>query len=203
MSGIFDDYAQDLKVASHEGLHVVKDGLKIHVERPAVRIALLGDRMVGKSCLKQMFLQGVFQQNYIKNDFEVGVKPSYSKKFLIHVLDVPGRMRNEPDVVLQLLKTVDAVLLVFDVTQPSSFKSLWYYAEIKPVDLVSFIVANKTDLKRQVTVKMQQKMSKDLGILSLNSSAKSNVDHIFCQTLEKILSDDEVVINDESRCVVS
>jgi len=92
---------------------------------PEHKIVLLGQSRVGKTAIAVRFLQDAFVSQY-----DATVEDSYRKNvqidsvhYLVEILDTPGneRMTAVPDL---NWKDGQGFLLVFDVTDPSSFANL-------------------------------------------------------------------------------
>ena len=147
-------------------------GLKISKQVPQDResaqaieakVVLLGDQSVGKSCIAQRYCKNVFTDAY-----QVTIGGSYfqqnhtlsnghSVKF--HLWDTGGQERFRTMTSLYY-RDAAAAILVYDITNKETFKSLSYWveelrnkADIKGILLV--VAGNKSDMtdQRKVTEK--------------------------------------------------
>ncbi len=124
-----------------------------------VKVVIVGDWGVGKTCLIRRFAENKFDHDY---------KPSIGVNIVTKVVDVKGRKLK-----LQLFDTggqerfqplrkryytgANAVIFVFDITRPSSasaIESKWLDEVTSTLgdDFVRVVMANKTDLSSERTV---------------------------------------------------
>jgi small GTP-binding protein len=167
------------------------------------KIVLVGEPGVGKTSIIRRYIQGIFEENY---------KASVGTRIFSKDLDVNGRhvtlsifeiggqekFRLGENV---LYKGADGVVVIFDITNASSFHVLddWF-AQIElnlggRVPLV--LVGNKYDLGGSRRVQKQEALNHALshGAEYLESSAKTgkNIMKLFYDIILKILSSPKYV----------
>ena len=96
-----------------------------------VRIVVIGDGTVGKTCVLCKYRSGDFSQKYIPTIVENYTKQAdyKGKKIQLSLWDTAGQEEYEKIRSLSYPGT-HCFLIMFDVTQPSSFEnaiSKWYY----------------------------------------------------------------------------
>lgn len=125
-----------------------------------LKIALIGDCRVGKSCIVGQLVKKYFNTTYQTtlgidyNTYEVKVKDTnYTIQF--EILDLTG-FSVFRDLVSQQIKEANCILYVYDATNMESFNSLklWkesFQEDIKK-DCFEYFVGNKIDLERKIAV---------------------------------------------------
>jgi small GTP-binding protein len=165
------------------------------------KLVMLGDEAVGKTSLILRHTEHRFDQNYkmtIGTDIsaklvdvvEAGTKTNV---YLI-IWDIGGQEKYR---ILResYLRGASGALLVFDLTNKSSFHHVYEWADeaekFCEKKIPMLLIGNKLDLDKQREVQTEEgeKMAKELGIAYLETSAKSatNVDPAFNQMTELIL----------------
>jgi len=167
------------------------------------KLVVVGGGGVGKSALTIQFIQSHFVQ-----DYDPTIEDSYRKQCVIDdrvahldILDTAGQeefsaMRE------QYMRTGEGFLLVFSVTDKSSFEEIpRFHTQILRVkdkeEFPMILVGNKSDLENERTVSTAdaQELGRKLKISYLESSAKQriNVDAAFHDLVRSIRRSNEVV----------
>lgn len=167
------------------------------------KLVVVGGGGVGKSALTIQFIQSHFVQ-----DYDPTIEDSYRKQCVIDdrvahldILDTAGQeefsaMRE------QYMRTGEGFLLVFSVTDKSSFDEIpRFHTQILRVkdkdEFPMILVGNKSDLENERTVSTAeaQELGRKLKISYLESSAKQriNVDAAFHDLVRSIRRSNEVV----------
>lgn len=148
-----------------------------------LKIIMVGDSGVGKSCLLKSFMGDPFQQGYnstIGVDFEIKPMNIDGRTVNLQIWDTAGQERFRT-ITTSYYRISDAVLMVFDVTASDSFANLrpWLedvrlYAR-ENVDVL--VVGNKVDLKedRQVDHATAKEFCDRHGLQYIETSAKRHV----------------------------
>ena len=160
------------------------------------KLVVVGGGGVGKSALTIQFIQSYFVQ-----DYDPTIEDSYTKQCVIDtevakldILDAAGQeefsaMRE------QYMRSGEGFLLVFSVTDESSFNEIHNFHEkilrVKDRDEFPMIlVGNKCDLdsQRRVSNDQAQARAKELSITYIETSAKSklNVEQAFYELVRSI-----------------
>ncbi|KAH3765506.1 small GTP binding protein Rab7 [Pelomyxa schiedti] len=154
-----------------------------------LKIVLLGDSGVGKSCLIQRYVNKRFSAQYkttLGADFltkDVIVK---NKPFALQVWDTAGQERFQ-SLSVPFYRGSDCCVLVFDVTQPKTFEHLecWYeefLMQVSPRNPEEFpfvVFGNKTDLEgRQVSAATAQSWCKSKGRIQYFETSALSGDNV-------------------------
>ena len=169
--------------ASHE--------VVLYKEIYELRIILVGDSNVGKTSLINRFMGNDFQENYqctINVDFKIKtITFSSSIAAELKIWDTCGQERFK-SLTSKYFKDAHGVVLVFDVSDLSTFKNLSFWlkeiknnsnSNIKPEII---LVANKIDLEdRKVTNETGKEFANKNKIMYVETSAKNglNIDTPF------------------------
>ena len=169
--------------ASHE--------VVLYKEIYELRIILVGDSNVGKTSLINRFMGNDFQENYqctINVDFKIKtITFSSSIAAELKIWDTCGQERFK-SLTSKYFKDAHGVVLVFDVSDLSTFKNLSFWlkeiknnsnSNIKPEII---LVANKIDLEdRKVTNETGKEFANKNKIMYVETSAKNglNIDSPF------------------------
>lgn len=157
---------------------------------PRVKLVLLGDTGVGKSCLVL---------RYVRGQFDSGSKVTIGAAYMSHsttldtgatvrfeIWDTAGQERYRSLAPLYY-RGAGAAAVVFDITDADSFaKAQYWVSELQKTaspDIVIVLVGNKADLEAQraVTHSSAQSYADANGMLFVEASAKTSegVAHIF------------------------
>ena len=177
------------------------------LRRTVLPLMLLGDGQVGKTSLILTLMGNKFNDSQLTT---VG-KESYIQKINLHgndlkmkIWDTAGQERFKC-MSLQVIKTSDAVILVYAVTDKTSFLALdmWLSKLNETCDLSKkpiIIIGNKCDEendKRQVTYEEGSEYAKKKGYNFYETSAKTgqNVKEAFNDIFEQLYSvfEEEIV----------
>ena len=162
------------------------------------KIYVMGDKGVGKTSLTIQFIHNLFL-----NTYDPTMEDTYQKQrtiddenSLLKIFDTPGVDSSAfptPD----YINLSHGFLLVYSITNRNSFnKIIEYYEEIlrlkarKKIPII--IIGNKSDLEiseRKVTSTEGKELANKINCLFYETSAKINVDEIFCQIVREIKND--------------
>ena len=153
-----------------------------------LKVIMVGDSGVGKSCLLKAFMGEPFDKLYTSTigvDFEI--KPiaipdgkDKERHVNLQIWDTAGQERFRT-ITTSYYRSSDAILLIFDVSDKQTFKNCeaWLedvrlYAREK-VDIM--LIGNKADLvsKRLIDFKSAKEFADRHGMMYLETSAKQNV----------------------------
>ena len=170
-----------------------------------VKIGIVGDNYIGKTCLLTRFNKDYFKEEYIS----FGVDPLIFKKIeienkLIKYLIFDTSQGSDPHLKRynqtsnKYLKCSDGVILIYDITNLNSFKLIkTLNKELNEnglSNLKRLLVGTKCDLedKRQVTEEEGKKLAKELGInnfFEVSAKTGKNVEEAYYSLLREILMD--------------
>jgi len=154
-----------------------------------IKLLLVGDSGVGKSCLLLRFTEDMFTPSFITTigiDFKVKTVEVDNKVIKLQIWDTAGQERFRT-ITTAYYRGAMGVMLVYDITDRQSFANLesWYrnVEEHSSENVNVLIVGNKSDLKekRSVTTVEGRNLAKRLGVNFFEISAKSkdNVNEAF------------------------
>lgn len=154
-----------------------------------MKLLLVGDSGVGKSCLLLRFVEDKFNHSFITTigiDFKIRTIESKGKRIKLQVWDTAGQERFRT-ITTAYYRGAMGIVLIYDVTDSRTFENTenWYQTVTQHAneDAQIFLVGNKADddVNRQVSKEQGQELATRLKIPFLEASAKSNenVDAIF------------------------
>lgn len=91
-----------------------------------VKVIVIGDSGVGKTNLITRFCQNHFKDSYVATigvDFKIKTLPIGDKKFKMQIWDTAGQERFK-NITQTYYKGAAGILLVYSITQPSSFTNI-------------------------------------------------------------------------------
>jgi Ras-related protein Rab-8A len=147
-----------------------------------IKLLLIGDSCVGKTCLMLQYAESTFSTTFITT---VGIDYKYKfididgRRVRLELWDTAGQERFKA-ITTSYLRGAQGILLVYDVTDRKSFEHVDHWmAQIKQyadlqVDLV--LVGNKTDLAsaRVVSSAQGEQLAAAYGLPFRETSAKAN-----------------------------
>lgn len=165
-----------------------------------MKIILVGDASVGKTCLANRFVKNLFYEQHTLtiSDIETKTVTINRQPVMFQIWDTAGQERYR-SLLPMYMKGIDGAVLVYDVTDKKSFTSIdTWLTEIRkhgPDDAVISLVGNKVDLarneenKRTVFEQQSSEFARERGITFTEASAKTgeNVDVIFMDIGRSIL----------------
>jgi len=152
-------------------------------ENNVIKMIILGDSGVGKTCLVNGFDNGLFTEKTIStyaSAYISKIKKIGKIEYNIQLWDTPGQEKYRA-VTKLFYREAKICIVVYDITQRSTFQSLDYWIESIKESLgnepIIAIVGNKIDLfeKEEINEKEGKQYSQKIGALFYLSSAKSNI----------------------------
>ena len=162
-----------------------------------VKILMIGESGVGKTCLIQRFNKNEFSLTHLSTiaiDFKMKVVTVNDQRLKMQIWDTAGQERFNT-LTAGFFKGSDGIVLCYSVTDMKSFENInKWMAQIKslaPVDVKVLLVGNKTDLEDQrvVSEELGNEMAEKYGVELFEASAKSgdNVMEVFNRMAELVL----------------
>ena len=165
------------------------------------KVTFLGDDQVGKTQIINQHVNGSLDGTIISTigiDFKTQkykstINVDNSQTILLQIWDTAGR---ETYRLMSLNCTQDAraIVLVYDITKPDSFKHIDSWLENAPKDAVYFLVGNKTDLNGrqiQTAVAEQYAKEKNMQFFEVSAMKGDNVDKLFEDIVKECLIKEE------------
>ena len=152
-----------------------------------IKLLIIGESAVGKSCLLLRFAEDKFQETFLTTigiDFKVRHVTIDDAKIKLQIWDTAGQEKFRT-ITKAYYRGANGILLVFDVTNRNSFNQtrMWmtsiHDSLTDPVDIV--LVGNKCDMERTVSLQEAQDLAAEFGVPYAETSAKSgeNVEKTF------------------------
>lgn len=147
-----------------------------------MKLLLVGDSGVGKSCLLLRFVEDKFNPSFITTigiDFKIRTIESKGKKIKLQVWDTAGQERFRT-ITTAYYRGAMGIVLIYDVTDARTFENVenWFQTVTQHAneDAQIFLVGNKSDDEenRQVSREQGQQLASKLDIPFLEASAKTN-----------------------------
>ena len=151
-----------------------------------VKVVLLGEAGVGKTCIISQFISGVFDPDTISSLSAQFISKTIdykdiNKAIKFDIWDTAGQEKFRALAKI-FYKDAKVICLVYDITSHKTFEALkefWYEQQTKlnvDGDPIYAVVANKNDLyeSQQVTEEEAKEFAKSINAIYQSTSAKSN-----------------------------
>ncbi|CAN8254540.1 unnamed protein product [Cochlearia groenlandica] len=172
------------------GLNSSENAVPSDAKNLRVKLVLLGDSGVGKSCIVLRFVRGQFDATSkvtVGASFlsqTIALQDSTTVKF--EIWDTAGQERYSALAPLYY-RGAGVAVIVYDITSPESFKKAQYWVkELQKhgsPDIVMALVGNKADLheKREVPTEDGMELAEKNGMFFIETSAKTadNINQLF------------------------
>ncbi|XP_064595987.1 ras-related protein Rab-8B-like isoform X2 [Liolophura sinensis] len=185
-----------------------------------VKIIVVGDSNVGKTCLIHRFADNTFltdTDTTIGTDFKMRTVEVDGKWVKLQLWDTAGQERYRT-IIKDYYRDAQGVIFVYDITKEQSFDHIldWIQTvqEHAPHDIEQIIVGNKADADphlRKVNSRRAESVANQFGCKFMETSAKhnTNVDEAFMLLTRRIMEklklgdplkfEDSVILSDEER----
>lgn len=163
-----------------------------------VKILLVGDSGVGKTCLLLRYNDNYFQDNFVSTigvDFRSKLIEYNHHKVNIQVWDTAGQDKFR-SITSTYYRGAEGVMIAFDVTNANSIKRIKYWQEEvynnieRNISIPIILVGNKIDLleKREVSYEEGERIANELNMDYFECSSKTNegVEEAFDYMISKI-----------------
>ncbi|VDN07184.1 unnamed protein product [Thelazia callipaeda] len=165
---------------------------KTYRTRRVFKVIILGDAGVGKTCLSFRFCNGRFPaqtESTIGVDFRERSVVIDGELIRIQLWDTAGQERYRQSIVSHYYRNVNAVVFVYDVSNPSSFHSIKdWISECRKNSVSStnttphILIGNKCDLTPENKVKTDVAQmfadQNDMALFETSALADAEADHV-------------------------
>ena len=168
------------------------------------QILLIGDSLVGKTCLIQRYANGIFKEDYITT---VGLD-YYTKQEMINNLNVSVKLWDTAGqerfkaLTPSFFRNAEGVVIAYDVTNSESFDNLKFWISSiktnlfeKNIFIFIIIIVNKIDLEdmRDISKDVASAFAKENNFKYFETSAKTGegVDEAFRDLVNQILANSD------------
>ena len=153
------------------------------------KLVFLGEQSVGKTSLITRFMYDSFDSTYqatIGIDFLSKTMYLEDRTVRLQIWDTAGQERFR-SLIPSYIRDSSAAVVVYDISSTNSFAQVDRWIEDvrteRGGEVIIILVGNKTDLtdKRRVSMEQGERRAKELGVLFIESSAKTghNVKQLF------------------------
>ena len=151
------------------------------MDETLIKLLIIGESAVGKSCLLLRFAEDKFNENFLTTigiDFKIRHVEIDGKKVKLQIWDTAGQEKFRT-ITKAYYRGANGILLVFDLTNRDSFEQTKTWmdsiteAMSDPVDIV--LVGNKCDMERQISREEAENKAKQFNIPYFETSAKANI----------------------------
>merc|ERR1712167_157491 len=149
-----------------------------------IKLLLIGDSGVGKSCLLCRYSDDVFNSNFITTigiDFKIRTIELDGSKIKLQIWDTAGQERFRT-ITQAYYRGAMGILLVYDVCDDKSFQNIrtWMrnIEQHANEQVEKILLGNKCDCpadKQMVTRQQGEDLAKEYGIQFFETSAKANI----------------------------
>ncbi|KAI8067906.1 ras family-domain-containing protein [Gongronella butleri] len=148
-----------------------------------IKLLLIGDSGVGKSCLLLRFSDDSFTPSFITTigiDFKIRTIELDGKRIKLQIWDTAGQERFRT-ITTAYYRGAMGILLVYDVTDERSFGNVrnWFsnIEQHANEGVNKILIGNKCDMEDKRVVKKEQgeELARELGIQFMETSAKANI----------------------------
>ena len=161
-----------------------------------VKLLMIGDSGVGKTCLLLRYANDSFSPTFITTigiDFKIKNVEVDGKRIKLQIWDTAGQERFRT-ITTSYFRGAQGILLVYDVTDRRSFESIRnWISQIQQhadVHVNKILVGNKCDMldEKVVSTEEGQKLAKEFGVDFFECSAKNdiNVEQSFLQVARAV-----------------
>ncbi len=153
------------------------------IKRKAIKIAMLGDSLVGKTSICTVLKDGIYSEEKLstigQDKFETKTNLNNGEEIKLCIYDTAGQERFHA-IAVKAIRMVQGVVVVFDVTERLTFDNVGKWLEeiensFNKVSMVLF--GNKVDVegdKRVVSEEEARKFAEEKKIAYFETSAKTN-----------------------------
>ncbi|XP_034531829.1 ras-related protein Rab-15-like [Notolabrus celidotus] len=162
-----------------------------------VRLLMLGDSGVGKTCMLRRFTESEFNPTHISTigvDFKMKTLEIDGVKVRVQIWDTAGQERYKT-ITKQYYRRAQGIVFVYDITNRLSFQHLAMWAtdvdEFAPDKVQRILVGNKSDDEpsREVTRDQGSKLAETYGMdfFETSASTSTNISESFTRATELVL----------------
>ena len=162
-----------------------------------IKIMVLGNTAVGKTSFILKYTENTFQEVHLSTmgiDYKEKHIIIEGKKYRLSVYDTTGQERYK-SLAFSLIKNTDGIILIYDVTNESSFKAVpdWIQSarEKKGENYPMIILGNKIDLEDERKVKTEdgEELAQKYGLdfYEISNKENVNIENAILTLVKKIL----------------
>ena len=136
------------------------------IKRKAIKIAMLGDSLVGKTSICTVFKDNIYKEEILstigQDKFETKITLKNGEEIKLSIFDTAGQERFHA-IAVKAIRMVQGVVIVFDITNRQTFESVIHWLEeiennFNKVSIVLF--GNKVDVDPKLRVITEEEARK-------------------------------------------
>ncbi|XP_072024512.1 ras-related protein Rab-13-like [Amphiura filiformis] len=162
-----------------------------------VRLLMIGDSGVGKTCMLCRFTEEGFIQPHLTTigiDFKMKNMVLDDKRIKVQVWDTAGQERYNT-ITAQYFRRAQGIMVIYDITSETSFlnsqKWLRMVSENGCDDIEKLLVGNKSDAKSLRTVSREegQKFADhhEMGFIETSAHSDTNIEEAFTVLVKQVM----------------
>ena len=169
-----------------------------------LKVVVIGDSGVGKSCLLHRYSEDAFSPAYIATigvDFNIDTFERDGKIVKLHLWDTAGQERFRT-IAGYYYRGAHCVMLCYDVTDPASFASVRsWIQDVRKVkeDVPMLLVGTKKDMARQVPRDEAETFAAENGMQYVETSARDEDGNVH-EAVRKAVS---MSLDERVTCIVN
>ena len=149
-----------------------------------VKVVLLGEAGVGKTCIISQFISGVFDPDTISSLSAQFITKTlefkeFNKSLKFEIWDTAGQERFR-SLASNYINNAHGFIFIYDITDLDSFNHVINWVDMalgkNPKTVVNFLVGNKSDNdeERKVSKEEAKNLAKEKNLFFLETSARNN-----------------------------
>lgn len=166
-----------------------------------VKIVVLGDPNIGKSCLIQKYITGSYKTvdptvgcNYFRKEMILN-----NTKIKLDIWDTAGQEKYRA-LAPMYYRNADIILLCFDLSEPKTLRNISYWNEAIKTTVINpnvniFLIGTKNDIKNPSTVELLEQLRSKYSYDYYETSALTgeNIDNTFLNIIQKFLDNKPIL----------
>ena len=174
------------------------------------KILTIGESEVGKTSILRRFVENKFLKNHLATigiDYRTKTMNVYGRDIKLKIWDTAGQERYH-NITNHIFKGADGIVLVFDVTQESSFIKIHDWIEqiksnISQEEISLILLGNKCDIEeRMVSKERGKEMADGLKVNYYETSALNGTGiYEAFEELAKLIVKKKAILNGEGRTI--
>ena len=167
-----------------------------------IKILLVGDTNVGKTCFRIRYVDGYFDQSYLTTvgmDYKLKTLKFDDKKIKLQIWNTVGQERFR-SIQKNYYKGTHGFILIYDITSKKSLDDIRKFIDMINKEASDkaqkILVGNKVDKEesREVTKEEGEKLAKEFNLPFFECSSKENINinEVFDVLVKKIIENFEI-----------
>ncbi|XP_041467827.1 ras-related protein Rab-15-like [Lytechinus variegatus] len=175
-----------------------------------IRLLMLGDSGVGKTCMLCKFTEEGFSHTHIATigiDFKMKTLVVDDKKIRIQIWDTAGQERYDT-ITKQYFRRAQGIMLVYDITSETSFRNLSKWLNMIDAgagDVAKFLVANKSDASALRIISRQEgemfARENNLQFIEASAFSGDNLNEAFESLVKIVMEKNKKDIDDQLQSI--